>query len=539
MSKGYLALVLHAHLPYVRHPEHEFFLEENWFFEAITECYIPLIHVFESLVRDGIDFRVTMSLTPPLMSMFTDEFLQQRYSRHITKQIELAEKEAERTKHDQRFHHLALMYKDIFISASRTFHDRYQRNLLTAFRNLQELGVLEIITSGATHGYLPLLGAKKESVKAQIGVAVDLYAKMMGRQPKGIWLPECGYQPGDDNILDDFGLKYFFTDTHGIMYAATRPKYGIYAPVYCPSGVAAFARDTETSKQVWSVHEGYPGDFDYREYYRDIGWDLDYDYIKPYIHPNGQRINTGIKYYRITGKTNDKQPYEPDWARQKAAIHAGNFLFNREKQVEFLAEMFDRKPIIVSPYDAELFGHWWFEGPQFLNHLIRKTAHDQKTVKLITPSEYLTEYPMNQMTVPAASSWGYKGYHEVWLEGSNDWIYRHLHKATERMTELATAFPNAGGDLLRALNQAARELLLAQSSDWAFIIKTGTMVDYAKKRTKQHIHNFNGLYEDIKWNKINPEWVSELEWKNNIFPDINYKHFLPYQPTQTKFAINC
>lgn len=539
MAKGYLALVLHAHLPYVRHPEHEFFLEENWLYEAITECYIPLIHVFDSLVNDGVDFRVTMSLTPPLMSMLTDEFLQQRYSKYITRQIELAEKEIERTKHDNRFHHLALMYRDMYINASRTYHDRYHRNLLTAFRNLQDLGVLEIITCGATHGYFPLLGAIKESVKAQVGVAVDSYTRLMGRPPQGIWLPECGYNPGDDYILDDFGIKYFFTDTHGIMYSQTRPKYGIYAPVYCPSGVAAFARDTETSKQVWSVHEGYPGDFDYREYYRDIGWDLEYDYIKPYIHPNGLRINTGIKYYRITGKTNDKQPYEPYWAQRKTAIHAENFLFNREKQVEFLADIFDRKPIVVSPYDAELFGHWWFEGPQFLNNLIRKIASNQKIVKLITPSEYLIEYPVNQMTVPSSSSWGYKGYHEVWLEGSNDWIYRHLHKATERMTELALKFPNAQGDLLRALNQAARELLLAQSSDWAFIIKTGTMVDYAIKRTKQHIHNFNGLYEDITWNKINPNLVSELEWKNNIFPEINYRHFLPYQPTQTKFAVNC
>jgi len=164
-----------------------------------------------------------------------------------------------------------------------------------------------------------------------------------------------------------------------------------------------------------------------------------------------------------------------------------------------LAEMFDRKPIVVSPYDAELFGHWWFEGPQFLNNLIRKFASDQETIKLITPSEYLAEY---QMTIPSSSSWGFRGYHEVWLEGSNDWIYRHLHKASERMTELAVKFPNAQGDLLRALNQAARELLLAQSSDWAFIIKTGTMVDYAMKRTKQHIHNFNGLYEDITFSLI-------------------------------------
>lgn len=530
MPKGYLAIVLHAHLPYVRHPEHEFFLEERWLFEAITECYVPLINVFESLTRDNIPFKITMSITPTLMSMLTDELLQERYSKHITKLIELAEKECTRTKNDPTFHHLAQMYLNFFIDASRTYHDKYQRNLLKAFKYFQDIGCLEIITCGATHGYFPLLGVKREIIRAQVGVAVDHYTKNMGRKPKGIWLPECAFNPGDDQILDEFGLKYFFVDTHGIMFADTRPKYGIYAPVYCPSGVAVFGRDTETSKQVWSSQEGYPGDYDYREYYRDIGWDLEYEYVKPYIHPNGFRINTGIKYYRITGKTPDKKPYNPEAGRRKAEIHAGNFMFNREKQIDYLADIIDRKPLIVSPYDAELFGHWWFEGPHFLNSLCRKIVQEQDTFKLITPSEYLQEYPVNQVTVPSASSWGLKGYHEVWLDECNDWIYRHLHKAGERMMELATMFPYATGDLLRALKQAARELLLAQSSDWAFIMKTGTMTEYAHKRTKIHLHRFNGLYEDIKWNKINPAWLSELEMKDNIFPDIDYRYYCPYKP---------
>jgi 1,4-alpha-glucan branching enzyme len=237
MHKGYLALVLHAHLPYVRHPEHEFFLEERWFYEAVTECYIPLIHVFDSLVDDGVDFRITMTITPPLMSMLSDQLLQQRYSNHITKMIELSEKEVERTKWEPHFHHLAHMYRNMFIKASQTFHDKYQRNLLNAFKKFQDLGVLEVITSGATHGYFPLLGINRESIRAQVGTAVDLYTKHMGRKPLGIWLPECGYNPGDDSILNEFGLKYFFVDTHGIMHAETRPKYGVYAPVYLKTGL--------------------------------------------------------------------------------------------------------------------------------------------------------------------------------------------------------------------------------------------------------------------------------------------------------------
>lgn len=219
----------------------------------------------------------------------------------------------------------------------------------------------------------------------------------------------------------------------------------------------------------------------------------------------------------------------PQWAQEKAALHAGNFMFNREKQVEHLSYHLDRKPIIVAPYDAELFGHWWFEGPMWIDFLMRKIAYDQETIQTITPSEYLEEYPTNQVCMPSASSWGYKGYNEYWIEGSNDWIYRHLIMAGERMTELtdkfySSEFPQtiekhslAG----RALNQAARELLLAQASDWPFIMKTGTMVAYAHRRIKLHINRFNRLYQDLLENKIDEQWLSEVERRDNIFQNID------------------
>ena len=155
--------------------------------------------------------------------------------------------------------------------------------------------------------------------------------------------------------------------------------------------------------------EGYPGEYNYREYYRDIGFDLDYDYIRPYISSDGVRISTGIKYYRITGESGDKEPYVPEAALEKAAQQAGNFMFNREKQIEHLGSFLGRKPIIVAPYDAELFGHWWFEGISWLNFLIRKINYDQNTIRLITPSSYLKLYPKNQVISPAPSSWGWKG----------------------------------------------------------------------------------------------------------------------------------
>lgn len=533
MEKGYLALVLHAHLPFVRHPEFPDFLEEDWFFEAITETYIPLLKTYQHLVADGIPFRITMSLSPTLISMFKDSLLQQRYLNKIEKLIELAEKEVQRTKWLPEFAETAHMYLEHFRFCHYFFAEKYRCDLTLAFKEMMDSGCLELITCGATHGYLPLM-LNQTAMQAQISIAVQLHKRVFGRAPRGIWLPECGYTPGVDQFLRSEGIRFFFTDAHGILHASPRPKYGVFAPIYCPSGVAAFGRDLESSKQVWSANEGYPGDPDYREFYRDIGYDLDYEYIRPYLPSSGIRVNTGIKYYRITGRTAHKEPYNIWAAREKAAIHAGNFMFNREKQIEYLASVLDRPPIVVSPYDAELFGHWWFEGPLWLDYLIRKITYDQKTVKLITPGDYLEMFPRNQVSTPSMSSWGYKGYNEVWLEGSNDWIYPHLHKAAERMVELAYAFPNADGDLRRALNQAARELLLLQSSDWAFIMKTGTMVEYAVRRTKVHIHRFNQLYDQIKYNRIDPNYLSELEKKDNIFPDLDYAIYNPALSAQTR-----
>jgi len=363
------------------------------------------------------------------------------------------------------------------------------------------------------------------SVRAQIKIACAHYEATFGRRPRGIWLPECGYYPGDDQILKENGLQYFFVDGHGILHGTPRPKYGVFAPVYCPSGVATFGRDWESSKQVWSAREGYPGDPWYREFYRDIGFDLDYNYIRPYIDPMGNRVNTGIKYYRITGKTDYKEPYEPERARAKADEHAANFMFNRERQIEYLFRRLDRKPVIVSPYDAELFGHWWYEGPLFLESLIRKVATVSEVMEMVSASHYLEENPRNQALTPSYSSWGYKGYSEVWLEGSNDWIYGHLHHASQRMHELAAQYPDADGLLRRALNQMARELLLAESSDWAFMMKTHAASEYAAKRTKEHLLAFLQLDHAVRHSSIDEVFVGRLEAKNPIFPQIDYRAY--------------
>jgi 1,4-alpha-glucan branching enzyme len=299
---------------------------------------------------------------------------------------------------------------------------------------------------------------------------------------------------------------------------------GVYAPVYCPSGVAAFGRDPESSKQVWSSVEGYPGDYDYREFYRDIGYDLDLGYIGPHVHRDGIRIDTGFKYYRVTGKGDQKALYGPERAVEKAEMHAEDFVANREAQVSHLGQLMDRKPLIVAPFDAELFGHWWFEGPVWLDYVIRKVASGRRKVRLVTLSEYLEEYPTNEVATPCMSSWGDKGFSEVWLNGSNDWIYPHLHWAARKIE--ACGRQDATGPAKRALDQAVRELLLAQASDWAFMINAGTMVEYASKRTRGHLSRLHRLLADAENDKIDEAWLATIESRDNIFPDLDFRTFV-------------
>jgi 1,4-alpha-glucan branching enzyme len=524
MPVGYLCMVLHAHLPFVRHPEYDDFLEEDWLYEAITETYIPLLEVMDGLDRDGVDWRLTMSVTPTLAAMLADPLLQYRYVRHLDNLIALAVKELERTRWQREFNELAQMYYDRFTRARQVFVEQYQNNLLAGFKRFFDAGKLEIVTCAATHGFLPLMVENHEARRAQIEQGAREFERHFGRRPRGIWLAECGYINGIDELLRDAGIQYFFTDTHGVLFATPRPQYGVYAPIRCPgSGVAVLGRDTESSKQVWSAIEGYPGDYNYRDFYRDVGFDLDYEYLKPHLHRTGIRSMLGIKYHKITGRTEHKEVYLRRIALDKAAEHAGNFLFNREKQVEWLAGSMERPPLIVAPYDAELFGHWWFEGPDWIDYLLRKMHFDQEAVKAITVPEYLARHPSIQPCQPSMSSWGYKGYCEVWLEGSNDWVYRHLHEGAERMVELARANADPTPLRRRALNQAARELMLAQSSDWAFIMKTGTMVSYAMERTKVHVLNFNHLYEQLKHDEIDEPWLAEIERRHNLFPTIDYR----------------
>jgi 1,4-alpha-glucan branching enzyme len=547
MPAGYFSLILHAHLPFVRHPEYPEFLEEDWLYEAITEVYLPLIFIFQSLHEQGATPRLAMNVSPPLCEMLADPLLQDRYTRHLENLIELAHKEEHRTRKEAaEFHDVAKMYVENLTASLNLWNDRYKRNLINAFRELQDEGVIEIITCCATHGFLPLISTQ-EARRAQIQIAVANYRKHFGRQPRGIWLAECAYEPGVDLLLKEAGIEYFISDTHAILYGDPRPKFGVHAPVVTPNGVAVFARDVETSQQVWSAEIGYPGNDVYREFYRDIGWDAPLDYLKPHLHADAARRHLGLKYHRITGRDvpqNKKQPYIPALARDQAANDAAHFIGQRITQANEMRATFEgHPPLVVSPYDAELYGHWWYEGPQFLDFFFRKIHFDQDEIECISPGDFLDTGMPIQVQQPTASSWGENGYYKVWINEANSWMYPYQHDAERRMTELAERFAgqreNMGETIgetshmstispSRILSQAARELLLAQSSDWAFQIYQGTTVQYSTRRFESHIQRFDILAKMLDQPELSDEQIellNEIERRDNLFQEIDWQVF--------------
>ncbi len=530
INKGYLGFVLHSHLPYVHHPEKEKCLEENWFFDALAETYLPVLDMLGRLCEEGISYRLTISLSPTLTTMLLDGLLQSRFVVYLQDKIVLGEKECRRNRKDPDKLKLSKIYLEHYEKCLHDFENVYKRNIVKAFKQLEKAGCIEIITTTATHAFMPLYQELPQVIEAQIHTAVISYGRVFGQAPKGMWIPELGYFPGLGRYMKQHGIKYGFIAAHGQLFAERKSKYGVYAPVETKSGILAFSRDIPASHSVWSPEDGYPGDQVYRDANQDIGFQLPLDYIGPHIFDEKIRTNTGYKYNRIDAGE-PGHIYRPEKARAKAVEHAENFIYKRINQVKKLGKVMDRPPMIICPYDSEIFGKWWYEGIIWLEQVIRMAAESEE-LKMISPCEYIAEYKENEKVEPIFSSWGNKGYASVWLGGANDWVYRHIHKASERMKELVARFPDETGLKKRVLDQAAREVLLSQASDWPFIMKTCLNADYAKMRVKRHLHNFNKIYDNLCRNTVNTEWLTRIEKEHNIFPDLDYRIFGEDKPEE-------
>lgn len=528
MPSGLLAVVLHAHLPFVRHPEHRDHLEERWLFEAIAECYLPLLEALERLEEDQVPGRLVLSLSPPLVAMLRDAVLRERFERHLRKLDALLEHEEKRTLEDPVFGPLVRFYaarQQMLWSLWR----RYEGDVVRAFAGFEARGRLELWTCGATHAFLPALHHHPEVVRAQVAQAVRSHEEATGRAPRGFWLPECGYAPGLDRVLRQHGIEYTALESHALEYATPRPARGVLAPVHTAAGLVCFGRDPESSQQVWSAETGYPGDAVYREFYRDVGYDAPAEVVRDFLAADGTRQNTGLKYYRVTQRrAGRKLPYDPALARHRAREHAEDFVRTRIAQAHRAGPGAQgAPPLFFAPYDAELFGHWWFEGPWFLEELFRAAARTEE-LAVDTPRSYLAAFGPGEMVMPEPSSWGAGGYSGVWLDPGSSWMLRHVDHACREGLRLARASESSPPQSWRgrAVRQLVRELMLLLSSDWAFLIKTGTAPHYARARFEAHLARFRRLATFLDSAAPEPpleeqQWLSGLEGRDNLWPTLD------------------
>ena len=535
---GRVHLLLHAHLPFVREPSYDRFLEENWFFEAMAETYLPIIQMLNRLEEKGVPGTLNFSVSSALLAMLTDKLLLTRFSMHLHKQLELLECEKVRLQNDAERMEVVNFYYRRQVALINTWERDCGCEIVPALKRLEQIGKINLLTCVGTHPFLPAYQSDIESIRLQLKITVRAFEDAFGRKPRGLWLPECGYFEGLDAILAEYGFKYFFLETHGVLLAKPAPKYGVFAPIKTPAGLYCFGREQSSSMEVWSRKTGYPGHPEYREFFKDIAHERESDYLGDYFLAAGTHIETGLKYYRITG-SEDKKVYRPWNALRLVEDHARLFVANREATVSSLLPNMDgNKVLILCPYDAELFGHWWFEGPLFIEKMFERAASssvvEMASLEDSVPSKAAGTAADSEVHKPIFSSWGEGGFGEVWMNDEVAFQYPMFFRMRKMMDELKsrishgaraasrTAVGNAhcskNTTAKRFLAQMARELVLFQASDWAFMIHNNSAADYARARLNGHYENVCALYREAV--KANPDMrlLKKLEQKNNLFP---------------------
>ncbi|HEY8368757.1 MAG TPA: 1,4-alpha-glucan branching protein domain-containing protein [Thermodesulfobacteriota bacterium] len=568
---GALAFVLHSHLPYViahgRWPH-----GTDWLNEAAAETYVPLVRMLDRLLAEGRRPRLTIDLSPVLTEMLADDSFKAEFVDYLSQKIEAARRDQAEFGRlgDTGMRRLAADWEAWYVATRAAFTDTYGRDLPGAFRRLEERGAIEIITCGATHGYFPLL-CRDTSIQAQVKQAVSAHRRHFGRSPKGIWLPECAYRPsyrwqsplpgdpdeprerkGVEEFLSENGIEYFIVDAHllkggraiGVYvdrfellerlwsrYIAERGEpdrpetprspYELYyvASRRVGAPVAIFTRDPQTALQVWSGQHGYPGDGRYLDFHK-------------------KRFPGGLRYWRVTdaqADLADKQPYEPEAAKSRIGPQADHFRDLVKSTLAGHREATGRPGILTAPFDAELFGHWWFEGPAWLEAVLRR-VEDDPDLELTTCGEYLEAHRPTEVIALPEGSWGEGGHHFIWLNQDTAWTWKHVYAAERELPALlAEATPArlaANPALERVLEQAARELLLLQASDWQFLISTLAARDYAEMRVVRHTEDFQRLAAiarrllaaDGGQPGLTPEEetaLTTIEARDRLFPDLD------------------
>ena len=517
-----LSFVLHGHAPFVRHPEQPSPSQELWFFESLSETYIPLLEVFDRLDRDHVPFRMAISLSPTLCHMLNDEFLIKRYLEYTDRQIEFGALELDRSAEDPELNLLVRHFYDRIVDKRVFFTERYEKNILKGFDYFQRKGRIEILATAATHAFLPFYTAYPEAVQAQFEVAISTYRTNFERYPSGFWLPEMGWNADLDFWLRSYNFSYTMVDSHALSYARPLAEKGNFFPARTNQGIVIFGRDFYAAEEMAKIVK----DPSCRFNSRDQGFELPLDMVMPFLDQQGCRTGTAYKYWAYGQDGLGNALYNSELACRNMQNHARSFLASILAKLKSAGEKMEVSPISLCAFEADYFGRFWHEGPLFIEALFREGVK-MAALQFMTPAECLSKIDLAdfQTLTPEFSSWGNNGYAETWLDSSNDWMYRHTMRALERMVEIAERFPNNTGLKERALNQAAREILLVLSSDWSKMLYKEECAEYAHNRIEGSLRNFTTIYEALGSNYISTEWLTQLEKRHNVFPNINYRVF--------------
>lgn len=518
-----ISLVLHSHIPYVKR-QGRWPFGEVWLFEAMAETYIPLLRTWKNLLEDGIIAPVTLSFSPTLLEQLNSKYIKEAFTEYL-KERELKASE------DRRFYestgekekaqvasYYELFYKDI----RRDYIYEFNKDLIGAVRELQEEGVFEVITTAATHAYLPLLD--RSSLEHQVYWGKKAYIKHFKKEPQGFWLPECGYFEGIEDILINNKFKYFYVDSHAIeggrplevfshneieeTYEAEEFEdtgLNTYRP-YCIENkdIIVYGRNAMVSQQVWSDDYGYPGDEDYREFHKESP-------------------RSGIKYWKVTDlrkNIDKKQLYDPIKAQTKVDQHAKHFVENLQRTGKEAQNLGSHAPIIIGCYDTELFGHWWWEGISWLEKVVR-LINETDNLSLVLPAQIP---PPKRDASVFESSWGMGGKHFVWNNQETAWMWDILRKASDDYHELK-GYLLEGEIPRRALKLALLELMLIQSSDWLFMVSNNSTRDYAMRRFYEHYTKFLRLCNTIQNQAYTEEfvrWLDKIEYEDDFMIDESF-----------------
>ena len=520
---------LHSHLPWVLH-HGRWPHGSDWLCEAAVDTYLPLIESLDLLAADGVAAPLTIGVTPILAAQLSHPDFTTEVEAFLAQRLEACD-EAEQDFARTGETHLIPQTGFWRVRLLRLQHRlrNLRGGIVGELAEHASAGRVELLSSAATHGFLPLL-RRPESVQLQLATGRAEHRRLFGRDPVGLWLPECAYRAGLETPIGEAGYQYFFVDAHMAQAGKTLGLYGetdfvdgmrepaltaldAYYPrspyrayqIGASGRVAAFVRDPESTLRVWSRHQGFPGDGGYLEFHK-IRW------------PGG------LKLWRVTGPSVElggKEPYDANIARARAHRHAAEYasLLSRINRVVSPAG----GEVIATPFDTELFGHWWFEGVDFIGDLYRGLAASG-TVRPITARGHLdgrTEGRNDGQRIELAEgSWGANGDFSKWMNPETRWTWDRLWGLEDRFWNVARQQLSAGPSFRPSVLQAARELLLAQSSDWQFIISTGAAGDYAAKRFTGHCDALEGLLDAIESGGDASTLLAEHAGADDCFPDI-------------------